>query len=104
MAIVRTPRAHRAYANQNTVAGSGWEDRSPRVRHSAFIAGELVLLALAVALAVVVRGHPAPLPGDVGGALDLQRLVLPHRALTQVIDGMCTLVGLPAPNVVAATK
>jgi hypothetical protein len=25
-------------------------------------------------------------------------------ALTQVIDGMCTLVGLPAPNVVAATR
>jgi hypothetical protein len=23
---------------------------------------------------------------------------------TQVIDGVCTLVGLPAPNVVAATR
>jgi hypothetical protein len=25
-------------------------------------------------------------------------------ALTQVIDGMCTLVGLPVPNVVAVTR
>jgi undecaprenyl-diphosphatase len=50
------------------------------------IAVELVLLAAFIALTVIVTGHLAPLPGDVGLTLWWQHLVRPHHLLTTVFD------------------
>jgi hypothetical protein len=55
-------------------------------RHKLFIAIELVLLAAFIALTVIVTGHLAPLPGDVGLTLWWQHLVRPHHLLTTVFD------------------
>ena len=72
---------------------------APRVRHGGFLAGEALLLVLSAALAVIVKGHPAPLSGDVGITLAVQHLLLPHRLLADLIDGVST-VNWPQPAAV----
>lgn len=71
--------------------------RSHRVPHVRFAFGELLLWALALALAVIVHGHPAPLPGDVGLARGLQHLLLPHRVLTGLLDAV-SAINWPTPS------
>jgi hypothetical protein len=50
------------------------------------IAVELVLLAAFIALTVIVTGHLAPLPGDVGLTVWWQHLVRAHQVLTTIFD------------------
>ena len=69
------------------------------VRHGAFIAGEAVLLVLAMALAVAVKRHPGPLPEDVPVALGTQHLLLPHHALTNALDAVST-INWPIPSAI----
>ncbi len=71
----------------------------PQVRHGRFLVGEALLLALIAALAVAVKGHPAPFPGDVGITLGVQHLLLPHRLLTNLLDGVST-INWPQPAAV----
>lgn len=68
--------------------------------HAPFMAGEAIVFVLAMALAVIVAHHPAPLPGDVGLALAEQHLILPHAALTQALDAVST-INWPLPSAVA---
>lgn len=68
-----------------------------QVGHGPFVAGEVVLLALALALAIVVKGHPAPLPGDAGVAVGWQHLLLPHHLLTSAVDDVST-IAWPVPQ------
>jgi membrane-associated phospholipid phosphatase len=73
--------------------------RSFARRHAAFAGGELVVLLAALALAVIVRRHPGPLPGDVGVALALQHFLLPHHWLASLIDGVST-INWPVPSAI----
>ena len=73
---------------------------SPGRWHAPFIAGEVLIVVLAMALAVIVAHHPAPLPGDAGVALAEQHLILPHAALTWTIDAVST-INWPIPSAVA---
>src|SRR5437764_15403753 len=60
-----------------TRTGQEGTSRSFVRRHVGFAISELLALLAALALAVIVRSHPGPLPGDVGAALALQHLLLP---------------------------
>jgi len=71
----------------------------PRVGHSGFIAGEIVLAILALGLAFMMKGHPAPLPGDAGVEVGWQRLLAPHHLLTTAIDDVST-IAWPIPQAV----
>src|SRR5919199_786824 len=68
-------------------------------RHAAFAAGELVVLLAALALTVIVRRHPGPLPGDVGVALALQHLLLSHHWLTSLLDAV-SAINWPVPSAI----
>jgi len=68
--------------------------------HGVFLAAEVLLAVLVAALAVAVKGHPGPLPGDVGATLDLQHALLPHQALTALVDSVST-INWPQPSAVA---
>jgi membrane-associated phospholipid phosphatase len=83
------------------VARPGQEktSRSFARRHAAFIGGELAVLLAALALAVIVRRHLGPLPGDVGVALALQHVLLPHHWLASLIDGVST-INWPVPSAI----
>jgi membrane-associated phospholipid phosphatase len=60
-------------------------------QHRPFVVVELLVLGAALTLDVIVTLHPAPLPGDVGSVLDLQRLLLPHKALTLWLGQVSTV-------------
>ncbi|HEX6506636.1 MAG TPA: phosphatase PAP2 family protein [Chloroflexota bacterium] len=62
-----------------------------RGRDAGVLLVEVMLLAVFIGLAVAVKRHPGPLPGDVGLELDVQHAVLPHRFLTNVLDAVSTL-------------
>src|SRR5881392_2760465 len=83
------------------VARSGQErtSRSFARRHAAFAIGELLALLAALALAVIVRRHPGPLPGDVGAALALQHLLLPHHVLASLVD-VVSAINWPVPSAI----
>ena len=55
-------------------------------RHRMFIAVELVLLIATLALVVIVKGRPGPLPGDVSITLWWQHLARPQQVLKAVLD------------------
>ncbi len=93
MATIDAPRGQTPRREQ------GRGGRETAVWHGGFIAGEIILAVLILALAVAVKGHPAPLPGDVGISVTWQRLLLPHRTLTTVVDDVST-VGWPLPQAV----
>ena len=82
-----------------THPGQERTSRSFARRHAAFAGGELVVLLAALALAVIVRRHPGPLPGDVGVALALQRFLLPHQWLASLIDGV-SAINWPVPSAI----
>lgn len=67
--------------------------------HLPFILGEVVLLVLLGLLAIVVRGHPGPLTGDVGVERDIQLAILPHTGLTNFLEALSTL-NWPKPTAV----
>src|SRR5918912_4584599 len=78
------------------------QDRGSRSfarRHTAFAIGELVVLLAALALTVIVRRHPGPLPGDVGVALALQHFLLPHHWLAALVDGV-SAINWPVPSAI----
>jgi membrane-associated phospholipid phosphatase len=79
-----SPRHHRA---SNTVS------------HFGFVAGEAVLLVALLALALIVKRHPGPLPGDVGVELDIQHALLPHSLITGAVEAVSTL-NWPIPSVI----
>ena len=83
------------------VARPGQERRSQSFarRHAAFAGGELAVLLAALALAVIVRRHPGPLPGDVGVALALQHLLLPHHWLASLVDAV-SAINWPVPSAI----
>jgi membrane-associated phospholipid phosphatase len=83
------------------VARPGQErtSRSFARRHAAFAGGELAMLLTALALAVIVRRHPGPLPGDVGVALALQHVLLPHHGLDSLLDGV-SAINWPVPSAI----
>ena len=56
-----------------------------------------LLLLAGVALAVVVKEHPAPLPGDVGAELAVQHALLARGPLTAVVEGVST-INFPLPS------
>jgi membrane-associated phospholipid phosphatase len=60
-----------------------------------FLAG-VILLAAAIALALIVKSHPAPLPNDVQIELADQRLLLPHHQLATALDQV-SRVNWPTP-------
>src|SRR5919201_3440197 len=82
-----------------TRAGQERTRRSFARRHAGFASGELLALLAALALAVIVRRHPGPLPGDVGVALALQHLLLPHHWLASLGDGVST-INWPVPSAI----
>jgi membrane-associated phospholipid phosphatase len=67
--------------------------------HLWFLAGEIGLLVLLGALAVIVRQHPGPLPADVGLELDVQRALLPHPILADPLEALSTL-NWPTPTAI----
>ena len=77
--------------------------RGERATHSgqAFIGGAgiligIVLLLAAVALALIVKSHPAPLPDDVQIELADQHMLLPHHHLAVALDQV-SRVNWPTP-------
>ncbi len=72
---------------------------SDPVSHAGFLAGEMLLLVLLVALAYAVKVHPGPLPGDVTIEKDVQHALLPHKLVTQVVEAVSTL-NWPVPSVI----
>lgn len=56
-----------------------------------------VLLFVGIALALVVRNHPAPLPGDVGAELAVQHALLARGPLTALVEGVST-INFPVPS------
>src|SRR5437763_2002278 len=88
-----TSRVHGARPGQERTS------RSFARRHAAFAGGELAVLLAALALAVIVRRHPGPLPGDVGVALGLQHLLLPHHWLTSLVDAV-SAINWPVPSAI----
>jgi membrane-associated phospholipid phosphatase len=73
--------------------------RDKGVRHGGYIVWEVVLAILIVALAVAVKDHPAPLPGDAGVSVAWQHLLLPHHALASAVEDVST-VAWPVPQAV----
>lgn len=96
MSTIQTPRAYAARRASTSAGIDGSRDGSSG-RHGPFVTGELLLLVLALALAVVVRGHPTPLPGDVGASLAVQHTLLPHHTLTAALDEVST-INWPIPS------
>lgn len=80
---------------------AGVEHRAPRIdfHHWPFVAAEVVLLILFGVFAVIVHGHRAPLPGDVGLELDVQHGLLHAGPVTAVLEGISTL-HWPIPTVI----
>jgi membrane-associated phospholipid phosphatase len=72
---------------------------SPRPRHLLFLAAELVILVLLLALAVIVRHHPGPLPGDAGLEVDVQKALLGRGVVTTGLEGISTL-NWPVPTAI----
>ena len=70
-----------------------------RIPHAGFVAGEMLLLAVLVALALIVKNHPGPLPGDTGLELDIQHAILPNSPLTALVEAVSTL-NWPIPSVI----
>jgi undecaprenyl-diphosphatase len=68
-------------------------------RHLLFIGVEITLLVLLGALAVVVRGHPGPLAGDVGAEVGVQHALLHRGLLTAGLEGISTL-NWPIPTAI----
>lgn len=100
MASIQPSQSSRAdYARQRPVASSDPQPHVHPIRHAAFAVGELIMLVVALVLAAIVHGHPGPLPGDVGGSLDVQHLLLPHHLLTQSIDAVST-INWPIPSAI----
>jgi undecaprenyl-diphosphatase len=58
-----------------------------------------VLLTLFLVMAVVVKLHSGPLPGDVGLTLHLQQWLRPHRTVTDAIV-MVSTVAWPIPSII----
>ncbi len=56
------------------------------VHHGGFLITEALLIVAILALGLVVKNHPQPLPGDVEIELAVQHLLLPHVALAQLIE------------------
>lgn len=69
-------------------------------RQLVVLAFETVLLIVSLALAVLVARHPAPLARDVPVALDIQHLLLPHKVVTQILDGV-SAINWPIPSAIA---
>ncbi|HLJ67664.1 MAG TPA: phosphatase PAP2 family protein [Chloroflexota bacterium] len=65
--------------------------RAPIEAHLPFLAAEGILLALLAVFSVAVRGHPAPLAGDVGMERAVQQSVLPHQWLAAPLEAVSTL-------------
>jgi undecaprenyl-diphosphatase len=59
--------------------------------HLPFLAAEVILAALLLAFAVVVKHHPGPFPGDVGLELGVQKALLPHALLRDPIEAISVL-------------
>ena len=72
---------------------------SRRPSHLPFLVSEVVVLAPALALAVIVRQHPGPLPADVGLEVDVQKALLGRGALTQGLEAISTL-NWPIPTAI----
>lgn len=60
------------------------------------VLGVLLLLA-GIVLAIVVKGHLAPLPGDVGAELAVQHALLARGPLTALMEGVST-INFPVPS------
>jgi len=69
---------------------------SSGVPHASFVVTELLLLILVAALALLVRYHPGAFPGDVAVERGEQHLLLPHHALTILLENIST-IGWPIP-------
>jgi undecaprenyl-diphosphatase len=68
-------------------------------RHVLFLVGEAIVLLLLLALAVVVRSHPGPLPGDAAVEVDVQRALLYRGPMTGGLEMISTL-NWPVPTIV----
>lgn len=55
-------------------------------QHGTFLAVETMLLVALVALGIIVRLHPGPLPGDLGLSLAWQHLIRPNQTLITIIE------------------
>lgn len=100
MASTQTPPARGARYNDDlSTSARDLRPASPGIRHAAFVAGEAVLFILAMALAVIVDRHPAPLPGDAGAAVAEQHAILPHHLLTGALDAVST-INWPLPSAI----
>lgn len=66
---------------------------------SFFIAAEVVILVLLLALAAIVRQHPGPLPGDAGIEVDVQKALLGRGIITAGLEGISTL-NWPVPTAI----
>jgi membrane-associated phospholipid phosphatase len=67
--------------------------------HLLFIAAELAILCLLLALAVIVRQHPGPLPGDARLEVGVQSALLGRGIVTTGLDGISTL-NWPVPTAI----
>src|SRR2546423_11420082 len=77
--------------------------RAPALRaHPWFIVTEFVILVAALAMIVIVKGHPGPLPGDVRLTLDWQRLVRPYALPAALLEADST-INWPLPAGIVAT-
>jgi membrane-associated phospholipid phosphatase len=81
---------------QSTRTALGITGSTALLRTKLFIAVELMLLIAVLCMAVIVKGHPGPLPGDVDISLWWQHLVRPHHLLTTIIEEFRT-IGFPVP-------
>jgi undecaprenyl-diphosphatase len=70
---------------------AAWNWAAVLRQHRPCVVGGLVVLGAILALDVVVALHPAPLPGDVGSVLAVQRLLLPHKTLTLWLEQVSTV-------------
>jgi membrane-associated phospholipid phosphatase len=74
--------------------------RGDAVRLWPVVLGAIALLAALLAvLAVIVKNHPGPLPGDVGLELGVQHALLPHPALAGPLEAISTL-NWPKPTAI----
>lgn len=80
--IISWPRADERTLPAPRVA---WDWAAFLRRHRTCVVVELVLLGLALGLDVLVKLHPAPLPGDVETVLAWQHLMRPHKLLTLLV-------------------
>lgn len=99
MSATYIPPRRAAYPSAAGPVAPGRALKPPAPRHALFVLGEALLLIPALVLAAIVARHPAPLPGDVGLTIDEQRLLLPHRLLTQALDAVST-INWPLPSAI----